>query len=382
MLANFSIIGYSFQNNMPKLRKTKKVKDRFIYTGGVDRSGNEAKYTLDAVLNGWDKNHNGYTKKFEAAFAKYVGVKYARTLSGGTQALTMALATLDIGPGDEVILPDITYFACSDVIRLLGATPVFVDTDRTWCIDPVSFEKAITRKTKAVMPVWMYGNAPEMDKIIRIAKKNNIPVVEDACPAVGSFFKKKHAGSFGEFGCFSFHGAKIMTTGFGGMLVTNSKKLFEKMNWLADHGEDKALPYRFFQTAIGYSFDLPNMNAAFGLAQLERIEKFVAKKRKIFNWYKKYLKPMEMNYEQPYARANKWLTTIIVKNRQSVMKHLRSKGIDTRPFFFPISSFPMYKDAKTPNAHYAGFNGINLPSGVQRTEAEIKFIAGEVNKCV
>lgn len=345
-----------------------------IYAGGVDRYGNEKRYVEDAAIHGWDKNHNSYTKKFEEAFATYVGAKYARTLSGGTQALTLALATLDIGPGDEVILPDVTYFACSDVINLLGATPVFVDVDKTWCLDPEAFKKAITKRTKAVMPVWLYGNAPEMSEIVKIAKEHDLFIVEDACPAVGSFYKNKHAGTFGDFGCFSFHGAKIMTTGFGGMLVTDNKKLFEKMNWLADHGEDKSLPYRFFQSGIGYSFDLHNINAAFGLAQLERIEEFVAKKRQIFDWYKERLPSLEMNYEQPYARTNRWMTTIIVEDRDSVMRTLKNEGIDTRPFFFPISTFPMYREAKTPNAHRVGFNGINLPSGIQRTEKEIEKI--------
>ncbi len=354
-----------------------------IFAGGIDVEGNELTYVQDALLHGWDKDHNNYILRFERAFAEYVGVKHARTLSGGTQALTLALAALDIGPGDEVILPDSTYFACSDVIALLGAKPVFVDIDPlTWCIDPDKFREAITSQTKAVMPVWMYGNAPEITTIVEIAKNNNISVVEDACPAVGSFFQNRHAGSFGDFGCFSFHGAKIMTTGgFGGMLVTNNTELFNKMNWLSDHCEDKSRSYRFFQTGVGYSFDLPNMNSAFGLAQLERIEEFVKLKRRIFDWYKARLNGFKMNYEQAQARTNKWMTTIIVKDRELVAKRLKDKGIDSRPFFFPISYFPMYEKANTPNSYFVGFHGINLPSGIQRTEDEIDMICGEILKC-
>ena len=344
-----------------------------ILTGGVSITDLEKKYVSDALENGWDGNADLYIKKFESAFAKYVGVKYARTLSGGTQALTLALATLGIGKGDEVIMPDVTYFACSDVVKLLGAEPVFVDIDMdTWCIVPEEFEKAITPRTKAVMPVWLYGNTPDMDMIVSIAKEYNIYVVEDACPAVGSFYKDRHAGSFGEFGCFSFHGAKIMITGFGGMLVTNDDFLYERMMWLSDHGEDKKRPDRFWQTGIGYSFDLPNINAALGLAQLERIDEFVKKKRQIWQWYKSRI-PV-INGEREHSRTNRWLTSIIVDDRNKTMRKLKENGVDTRPVFYPISMFPMYRPVNTPISYYIGNHGINLPSGIQRTEKEIDFI--------
>lgn len=349
-----------------------------ILTGGISIGKKEVEYVNDALVNGWDEHATDYIKKFEKAFAKYVGVKHARTLSGGTQALTLAVATLGIGEGDEVILPDMTYFACSDVIKLAGATPVFVDTDPlTWCISAKAFKEAITPKTKAVMPVWLYGNAPEMDEIVQIASENNIRIIEDACPAVGTFYKKKHAGSFGDFGCFSFHPAKIMTTGFGGMLVTNNTELYERMLHLADHGEDKSNKNRFFQTEIGYSFDLPNINCALGLAQLERIEEFVEKKRQIFTWYYQRISDLgDMNFEQKYVRTNKVMTSIILKNKDRfhIMKELKRIGTDTRPFFYPISTFPMYEEQNTPNAHEAGLFGINLPSGVQRTEEEVDII--------
>lgn len=357
-----------------------------IFTGGVSIGQKEIEYVNDALINGWDLHHNDYIKKFEEAFAKYVGVKYARTLSGGTQALTLACATLGIGPGDEVIMPELTYFACSDVVKLLGATPVFVDIDKySWCIDSSKIVKAITPNTKAIMPVWAYGQAPEMDKIMGLAQTYGLSVIEDACPAVGSFYKNKHAGSFGDFGCFSFHGAKIMTTGFGGMLVTNSKALFDKMEWLADHGEDKGLSYRFWQTGVGYSFDLPNINCAMGLAQLERIEVFVKKKRQIYQWYRNNLGGVpgivlnENTSIADNARVNMWLTSVVLEKdfritRDGVIRRLKAKGIDTRPFFFPISQFPMYQEEDTPTAHKICLNGINLPSGIQRTEREIDFI--------
>lgn len=354
-----------------------------IYTGGISISERETTYVMDALNHGWDEQASKYIRSFEKKFCEYTGAKYARTLSGGTQALTMALATLDLKPGDEVILPDLTYFACSDVIKLQGATPVFVDVDPlTLCMRAEDFENAITEHTKAVMPVWLYGNAPDIENIARIAKEREIYVVEDACPAVGSFFKGKHAGTFGDFGCFSFHAAKIMTTGFGGMLVTNDEKLYDRMIHLADHGEDKTYPQRFWQTDIGYTFDLPNINCAMGLAQLERIHILRDKHRQIYKWYKERL-GYHLNYAQKDADINYSMITCILPekvDRDQVIKELKKEGIDSRPVFFPISKFPMYTEVWTPNAHYASLHGINLPFGIQRTEEEIDLICKELKR--
>src|SRR3989344_5122781 len=183
---------------------------KIIRTAGPSISSKEIKYVTDAVKTGWNDKSYWYMRKFEKKFAQYIGMKYARTTSGGTGALWLSLAALGIGKGDEVILPEITYFACSDVIMLLGARPVFVDVLKdTWCIDPEKIEKAITKRTKAVMPVHIYGNPCEMDEIMFIAKKHKLKIVEDACPAAGSIYKGKKAGSFGDFSAYSFQGAKI-----------------------------------------------------------------------------------------------------------------------------------------------------------------------------
>lgn len=360
-----------------------------ILTAGPSVSQKEISYVLDAAKNGWNEHWTDYTHKFEEKFAKYVGAKYAFTTSGGTGALQLALATLGIGPGDEVILPEITYFACSDVIRLLGAKPVFADILKdTWAIDPKSIEKLITKKTRAVMPVHIYGNLCEMDEIQKIARKYKLFIVEDACPAIGSLYHNKHSGTFGNFGAFSFQGAKIMVTGVGGMLVTNNKKLFEKALYLNNHGEDPKK--KFWQTSIGYTFEMSNLQAAFGLAQLERIEDFVSKKRMIFSWYFKRLKDIEgisLNFERPHTRSNRWMTSIILDKkfklkRDEIIQKLKKEMIDTRPFFYPISMFPMYKEVKTPIAHHVGLNGINLPSGLNLTEDQIEYISKKVRKCL
>lgn len=356
-----------------------------ILTGGVDISEKEIAYVLDATINGWNEHHSDYVDKFTHSFSDYVTAKHAYATTGGTQALWLALATLGVGKGDEVILPDLTYFACSDVVVLLGAKPVFVDVDPlTWCISPEKIKKAITPRTKAIMPVWTYGNAPDMLEVMSIAE--GIPIVEDSCPAVGSTVDGIHAGSFGTFGCFSFHGAKIMTTGFGGMVVTDDDDLMKRLVYLDDHGEDKSLDERFIQTDIGYSFYMHNINAALGLAQLERVDTFVHKKRQIFKWYENILGNIDglsINYEQKGAFTNRWLTSIVLNkkfrvDRDMLMRLLRDEGIDTRPFFRAISSFKMYDEADTPVSHHLGLNGLNLPSGVQRTQPEIERIALQV----
>lgn len=352
-----------------------------ILTAGPSITQKEINYVTDAIKHGWNEHYADYIDRFEKAFAHYIGVKYALTTSGGTGALWLGLAALGIGQGDEVIIPEITYFACSDVVMLLGAKPVFVDILKdTWCIDPEKLEKAISKKTKAIMPVYLYGNLCEMDEIMRIAKKYNLFVVEDACPAIGSVYKGRKPGGFGHCAAFSFQGAKIMVTGFGGMFVTNNKKLYEKVSYLNNHGEEPKR--KFWQTSVGYTFEMPNYAAALGLAQLERIEKFVTKKRRIFDWYYKRLHHIDgisMNFERARTKSNRWMTSIILDEkfkytRDELIKKLKEYNIDSRPFFYPSSMFPMYKEQNTPVAHHVGLNGINLPSGLMRTEEEIDYV--------
>lgn len=355
---------------------------KLILTAGPAISAREIRYVLDAVKNGWNEKAGNYLHKFESEFSKYAGTKHSIATSGGTGALHLALATLGIGPGDEVILPEITYFACSDVVSLLGAKPVFVDIlPDTWCIDPDKIKSAITKRTRAIMPVHLYGNLCEMNEIMQIASRYNLHIVEDACPALGSKYHGESPGSFGDFGAFSFQGAKIAVTGIGGMLVTNNKKLYQRALYINNHGEDPAR--KFWQTELGYSFEMSNTQAAFGLAQLERIEQFVSIKRRIFSWYQKTLGGLDgisMNYERKGTRSNMWMSSIILVKkfrfpRDRLIKELRKKLIDSRPFFYPISMFEMYKEQNTPIAHQVGLNGINLPSGLKRTREEIEYVA-------
>lgn len=374
------------------MKKKSFVPKKSILTAGPSISKKEISYVTDAVTNGWNEHAFDYMDRFEKAFARYIGVKHAMSTSGGTCSLHLALATLGIGPGDEVIVPEITYFACSDVVMLLGAKPVFVDVLKdTWCIDPKAVEKAITKKTKAIMPVDIYGNPHEVDEIQEISKHHKLHIVEDACPAVGTEYKGMHMGKSSTFAAYSFQGAKIMVTGIGGMLVTDDTDLYERALHLNDHGEAKGykgFTRKFWQTEVGYEFWMSNLQSAMGLAQLERIDTFVAKKRRIFDWYYKRLKDVEgisMNMEREGTKSNRWMSSIILDrdfgfNRDEFIKKLKAKKIDSRPFFYPISMFPMYKEQNTPVAHHIGLQGINLPSGLGLTEDVVDYVANEVKK--
>jgi len=354
---------------------------KMILTAGPSISKKELKYLTDVAVNGWNWHWSDYIHKFEKKFAQHVGVKYAIATDGGTGALHLALAAFGIKAGDEVIVPEITWYACSDVVKYFGAKPVFVDILKdTWCIDPEKIEKAITKKTKAIMPVYAYGNLADMDEIMAIANKHHLYVIEDACPAGGSIYKGKKPGSIGHAGAYSFQGAKIMVTGYGGMFVTRDKKIYERAFFLNHRGEDPKK--KFWQLETGYSHEMSNILAAFGLAQLERLPEFVEKKRKIFSWYKSRLGKItgiSMNFERPRTKANCWMSSIVLdKNfgikRDEVIKKLREHNIDSRPFFYPISMFPMYEEQNTPIAHHVGLNGINLPSGVMLKKKEIDYV--------
>lgn len=362
--------------------------EKMILTAGPSISEKEISYVMDAVKNGWNEHFNDYVEKFEHEFAKYTGAKYAVTTSGGTWAFLLACAACGIGKGDEVIFPDLAYFSVTDVVVQLGAKPVFVDVEKeSWCIDPQKIKKAITKKTKAIAPVNMYGNMPLMYEILDIAQKHNLYIIEDSCPALGSTYLGKHAGTFGDFGCFSFQGAKIATAGgLGGMLITDNEKLFETAKYFNRQGESYSR--KFFQTQHGYCFDMTNMQAAMGLAQLERIEEFVEKKRQINVWYKEYLGNIEgitLNSEKEGERSNKWMSSIVLNgefpiNRDELRIKLKEEKIDTRPFFYPVCVFPMYKAVNNPISQMLSKNGMNLPSGVHRTKEEIEYICYQIRK--
>jgi perosamine synthetase len=350
----------------------------------------EINYVTDAVTNAWYTNANIYNERFEKAFAEYLGVKFAISLPSCTSAIHLSLLSLGIGPGDEVIVPELTWIASSAPISYVGATPVFADVDeKTWCLSAESFQQLITPRTRAVIPVDLYGGIPDMDAFIDVAKKHNIAVIEDAAEAIGSEYKGNKAGSFGDTGVFSFHGSKTLTTGEGGMLVTGQEDIYKRCLFLRDHGRipgDKL----FFNTEVAYKYKMSSMQAALGLAQLERIDELIERKRQIFDWYQEKLGNIEgiiLNYEAPSTKNTYWMVTIILNEKfglkkETLMTLMSEKGIDCRPFFYPLSSLPAYQNLeqakraqqRNKNAYKISPYGLNLPSGLSMTKEKVEHV--------
>ncbi len=364
---------------------------KMILTAGQKIKKKEINYVLDAVKTGWNENWARNKKKFETSFAKYSETKYAIATSSCTGAMHLALLALGIKKGDEVIMPDLGWVATSAAVKYTGAEPVFVDVlEDTWCIDPDAIKKAITKRTKAIMPVHLYGHTCEMDEINRIAKKYNLYVIEDAAQSIGSIYKNRRPGSLSDIGCFSFQGAKIMVTGEGGMLVTNDEKLYAKARFYNDHGRDPKGSFWIFE--VGYKYKMSNLQAALGLAQLERIKDLVDKKRLVFKWYKERLNKvngLQLNDEKKYVRSNFWMSSIVLNgkfkiNRDELMKILKEKYfIDSRTFYYPISEFKPYrKRYSNPTTKKLAMNGINLPSGYNLTEKQINYISSAIKKVI
>lgn len=363
------------------------MKRGFIPVSEPSITQKEIDYVLDAVKSGWVSSLGEYITKFEQEFAKYIGVKYALTTSNGTVALHLALVSLGIGQGDEVLVPDLTFVATANAVTYTGATPVFVDVDpETWCIDPDDAAKKVTSRTRAIIPVHLYGHPADMDAINQIAQEYGLYVIEDAAEAHGAEYKGKKVGSLGTCGIFSFYGNKIITTGEGGMITTNDEKLYEKAKHLRDHAMSKEK--RYWHTEIGYNYRMTNIQAALGLAQLERIGELIEKKRQIFNWYREYLGTIEeirLNPEKTWAKNVFWMICTVLEEgklkttRNDLMNKLKKKGIDTRPFFYPISQMPMYNCNKVnPVTSIISSNGLNLPSGINLKKVDVEYISNSL----
>ena len=342
------------------------------------------------MTNAWYGNANVYHDRFEKAFAEYLGVRYAMTLPSCTSGIHLALLALGVGPGDEVIVPDATWIASAAPITYVGATPVFADIDeRTWCLSAESFEACITPATKAVITVALYGNMPDMDAIKEVARRHGIPIVEDAAEAIGSEYKGRKAGSFGDASVFSFHGSKTLTTGEGGMLVTNDAKLFERAQFLRDHGR-KPGDKMFFNHEVAYKYKMSSMQAALGLAQLERIEELLEHKRRTFKWYEEELKGVDgitLNYEAPDTKPVYWMVTVVLDPKfglpkERLMEKMSERNIDCRPFFHPLSSIPAYRDteqarlarARNQVSYRLTPYGLNLPSALNMTKEKVGIV--------
>lgn len=345
----------------------------------------ELNNAIKAIKSGWISSIGKYIDTFESEFANFCGTKYAVAVSNGTVALHLSLISLGIKKGDEVILPDITFIATANAVSYIGAKPVFADVNRdTLCVNVQSIKRLITSKTKAIIPVHLYGHPANMLEIIKLAKAKNLIVIEDAAEAHGASIKDKKVGSFGNCGTFSFYGNKLMTTGEGGMIVTNSQSLYKKLRFLRDHAMDSKK--RYWHNEIGFNYRITNIQAAIGLAQLERLENFIKKRKKIFEWYKIKLKNqnrLTLNFTEKKYNNVYWFVCIFVegldiKKRDKLTIILKNKGIDSRPFFYPCSHMPMYKKCKTDNRNKVSneifSKGLCLPSYYDMTKKDVEVV--------
>lgn len=369
-----------------------------IPVAGPSITAREVALVTEAATRGWYEGADTYPRRFEEAFARHLGSRYATALPSCTSALHLALLALGVGPGDEVIVPDITWIATAAPIHYVGATPVFADVDvDTWCLDPRSFEENITPRTRAVIPVDLYGGMPDYEAIGPIAAKHGIHVIEDAAEAVGAVYHGKKAGTLGAVGTFSFHGSKTLTTGEGGMLVTDREDIVRRVQMLRDHGR-KPGDRAFFNSEVAYKYKMNAVTAALGIAQLERVNELVRRKREIFARYHAALAGVpgiQLNVETEGVVNAFWMTTAIIDpslglGKERVARELAIRGIDTRPFFHPLSSLPAFEGlesaahakAKNPVAYALSPHGLNLPSALNLTDAQIYSVAAAVRDIV
>lgn len=345
----------------------------------------EIRYATDAVTNGWGERCYEYIGRFEDAFRAHLGVKHAIATSSCTGALHMGLAALGIGPGDEVILADTNWIATAAPIVHLGAKPVFVDIlPDTWCIDPALAEAAITPRTKAIIAVHIYGNLCDMDRLLAIGERHGIPVVEDAAEAIGSVWHGRRAGSMGRFGTFSFHGTKTITTGEGGVFVTNDDALYEHVLTLSNHGRARGQTKQFWADMVGFKYKMSNVQAAIGCAQLERVEELVARKREIMQAYRNAfagIPAISMNPEPAGTVNGSWMPTVVFDpstgvTRERLLEAFRAENIDARVFFWPLSGLSVFGGRPTnPIANGTARRAVNLPSFHEATTGQIESVS-------
>ena len=353
----------------------------------------EVAYATDAARNGWGDRCYEYITRFEEAFKAHLGVKYAIATSSCTGALHMGMAALSVGPGDEVIMADTNWIATAAPVVYQGAKPVFVDIlSDSWCIDPELAEAAITPRTRAIIAVHLYGNLCDMDTLLDIGRRHDIPIIEDAAEAIGSQWHGQRAGSMGIFGTFSFHGSKTFTTGEGGMFVTDDADLYEKVLTFSNHGRARGQTKQFWPDVVGFKYKMSNIQASIGCAQIERVEKLISRKREIMQYYRERLEVLpgvSINPEPVGSVNGAWMPTVVFETqtevtREKLQEAFSTENIDARVFFYPLSSLPMF-DSQPQNqlAWDIPKRAINLPSFHDITTVEqdriVNVIRGFLN---
>lgn len=363
--------------------------NKFIPISQPSITQKEIDYVHDAVKSTWISSLGKYIDRFEKEFATFCDTKYAVSISNGTVAIQLALHALGIGEGDEVIVPDLSFIATANAVLHVGASPVFVDIDAfNLCLDPTLIEQAITSKTKAIMPVHLYGHPADMVQINQIAKKHNLLVIEDAAEAHGATIEGKKVGSWGDCATFSFYGNKNITTGEGGMITTDDKTLYQKCRYLRDHAMSKEK--RYWHTEPGFNFRLTNLQAALGCAQMERIEELMQKRQQIYEWYQENLNQqtgIRLNRTNDWASNCYWLICVELegfdeKTRDEFMKTLKEKGVDSRPYFYPMSAMPYFETAETPITHQVYQKGLSLPTYFDLQKEDVVHICTVFKQCL
>lgn len=349
-----------------------------------DLSGRERDYVMECLDSTWISSKGKFIAEFEGRFSQYIGSRYATTVSNGTVALHLALVALGIGPGDEVIIPTLTYIASANAVAYTGATPVFVDSEvASWQISPEDIRAKITPRTKAIMPVHLYGAACDMDSIMAIAREHNLFVVEDCAEAIGTMYKGRHVGTFGDIATFSFFGNKTITTGEGGMVVTNDQTLNDR----AVHfkGQGLATSRQYWHDVIGYNYRMTNICAAIGVAQMERMDAFLADKRRVAQGYIDRLDGLGLTFqeEKPDTRHSYWMMSLLLEDpadRDPLRSWLSDRGIETRPLFYPVHTMPMYQKHFELHrvAEMLGWRGINVPSWPGLSDAQLDRICDDI----
>ncbi|MGB0916884.1 MAG: aminotransferase class I/II-fold pyridoxal phosphate-dependent enzyme [Flavobacteriales bacterium] len=367
---------------LPILNDEGKLVDFFQYENRVhipvaapDLKGNEFKYLVDAFLSTWISSSGSYINKFEEGFAEFCECEHGVAVSNGTVALHLALVALGVGPGDEVIIPDLTFAATINAVIHAGATPIIVDVEmESWCIDPLEIKKAITDKTKAIIPVHLYGQPCNMSAIMAIANQHNLFVIEDCAEAHGATFEGQKVGSFGHISTFSFYGNKVITTGEGGMCVTNSEQLDKRMRVLRDHGMSKEK--RYWHEEVGFNYRMTNLQAAIGVAQLERIDEILSFRASIEAKYVEMLSGYDFIKFQPKIKGRNrivWLVSVLVDgtDRDELISKLKEVKIDARPFFYSMGEMPIYSEYvfSNKNSLKLAAAGVSFPTSSEITEA-------------
>lgn len=349
-------------------------------------AGREREYVEECLATGWISSSGKFVTRFEEEFARYVGVPHAVTASSGTAALHMACAAAGLGPGDEVLIPDFTMIATAFAVCYVGARPVFVDCDPdTWTLDPARLEEKLTPRTRAIIAVPIYGHPCEMEPILELAKRRGLIVIEDAAEAIGSEYQGRRCGGFGDLACFSFFANKLVTTGEGGMVTTSSPELAERCRRFKNLSFPLGGQRHFLHEAMGFNYRMPNLLAAVGLAQLERVDAYLAMRRENARRYAARLSGvagLTLPVERPWAKNSYWMYGVRVnepfgETRDEVMERLRRANIETRPFFIPMHRQPALQrygcdcGGEYPVSDALARTGLYLPSSSDLAEAEI-----------